>query len=119
MTGTETTFDRDKFAQWYATRHLKTDPGILTVYYLPSAAPPREIRFIEVNALIAGGLETPLEPLDFGVDVGGTDSHTLDVLDVTPAQWEAIATGKLALPEGWSLDGAVPYGRKEVSREYA
>ena len=31
-----------------------------------------------------------MQPIDFGVDIGGEDAHTLMVLDVTPAQWENI-----------------------------
>ena len=50
MTGTE--FDRDTLAKWYAEQHIKTDPGIRSVYYLPKNAPKHEIRFIEVNELI-------------------------------------------------------------------
>ena len=46
-------FNREEMAQSYAVRHLKTDPGIRTVYYLPSGAPEREIRFVEVNDLMA------------------------------------------------------------------
>ena len=42
-------FDRDIMARWYATEHLKTDPGIVSVYYLPTNAGEREIRFVEVN----------------------------------------------------------------------
>lgn len=107
MSATATMFDRDGMANRYATRHLKTDPGIRAVYYLPTGAPPREVRLLEVNELIAS--IGPLEPLDFGVDTGSTDAHTLYVLDVTPAQWDDIHAGRLALPPGWALDGAQSY----------
>ena len=66
-------------------------------------ADDREIRLLEVNQTI---LEvTPLEAIDFGVNVGTDDGHTLNVLDVTPSQWEKIETGELALPTGWTLEG--------------
>jgi hypothetical protein len=97
-------FDRDSLAQWYARRHFGTDSGVAEIYYLPSGALPREIRLLEVNQLISE--TTPLEPIDFGVDIGGADPHTLYVLDVTPAQWEAIKRRELALPAGWTLDGS-------------
>ena len=45
-------FDRDVMARWYATEHLKTDPGIEAVWYLPKSAGDREIRFVEINHLI-------------------------------------------------------------------
>jgi hypothetical protein len=64
----ETTFDRDALARGYARRHLETDSGVEEIHYLPTGAPPREIRFLEVNRLISG--TTPLEPIDFGVDIG-------------------------------------------------
>jgi hypothetical protein len=98
-------------ASWYANRHLQTDPGILAVYYLPAGTPAREIRFLEVNELMAVRDNDPLEPIDFGVDVGGADAHALMVLDVTPAQWEKIRRNELRLPDGWSLDGAISFPR--------
>ncbi len=104
-------FNRDEMARWYATRHLRTDPGIRDVYYLPGDAPPTEIRCVEVNELIAVRDKDPLEPLDVGVDVGGAAAHTFMVLDVTPAQWEKIAKEELPLPSGWSLSGAVHFSR--------
>jgi hypothetical protein len=104
-------FNRDEMAQWYAQRHLSTDPGIRMVYYLPAGSPEREIRFLEVNELLAVREGDPLEPIDFGVDIGGEDAHTLMVLDVTPAQWDNIRNHTLSLPHGWSLDGAIPFRR--------
>jgi hypothetical protein len=55
-------FNRDEMARCYATRHLKTDPGIRDVYYLPADAPEREIRIVEINDLIADRDKDPLEP---------------------------------------------------------
>ncbi len=102
---------KEEMVKWYANRHLYTDPGIRTVYYLPAGAPEREIRFLEVNELMAVRENDPLEPLDFGIDIDGTEPYALLVLDVTPAQWERIHKGELALPGGWSLDGAVAFSR--------
>lgn len=108
---TDTLFNRDSMARSYAGRHLKTDPGIKAVYYLPAGAPDREIRLLEVNDLIPEFKDDALQPLDFGVDIGSPDGHTLLVLDVTPAQWERIERQELALPRGWSLDGAAPLSK--------
>lgn len=55
---------------------------------------------------------TPPEPIDFGVDVGNDNAHTLYVLDVTPDQWEAIQSGAMLLPGGWNLDGSQELGRR-------
>src|SRR4051812_23407676 len=94
-------FDRDAIAAAYARRHKQTDPAIREIHYLPSNAPSNEIRLVEVNgAITAAG--NP-EPIDFGVDGGTDNEHKLIVFDVTPAQWEAIQTGTLNLPPGWTL----------------
>jgi hypothetical protein len=97
--------------QWYARRHLSTDPGIRAVYYLPMGSPDREIRFLEVNDLMAERENDSLEPIDFGIDVSGAQPHKLLVLDVTPGQWEQIRGGTRALPPGWSLDGLTEFRR--------
>ena len=101
--------NKDDLARWYAGRHLETDPGIRKIYYLPTGAPEREIRFLEVNELMAVRESDPVEPIDFGIDIGSGELHKLVVLDVTPGQWERIRTNELQLPEGWSLDGAISF----------
>ena len=102
-------FNRDSMARWYAKQHLKTDPGIVAVYYLPTNAGEREIRLIEVNNLIGDRNDGVLEPIDFGVDTGMETEHKLFVLDVTPEQWKRITTQESHLPGNWSLDSAVHY----------
>ena len=97
-------FDRDSLARSYADRHLKTDPGIRDIYYLQADVPEREIRFVEINELMATRENDPLEPIDFGVDTGSETSHSLMVLDVTPDQWEQIRDDPRRLPAGWVLD---------------
>ena len=104
-----TLFDRDSTARWYARQHRNTDPGIRSVYYLPTNAPDREIRFVEINELIAERNDDTLEPVDFGVDTGMESEHKLLVLDVTPTQWDRIQQSSLALPPGWSLNAAVAF----------
>ena len=103
-------FDRDSMANWYARRHLETDDAIQEIRYLPEGAPPREIRFVEVNKLISE--TTPMEPIDYGVDIGSADAHTLFVLDVTPAQWEKIEKGEPLLPTGWHLHNSIAVGKR-------
>jgi hypothetical protein len=107
---TGTTFDRDSRARWYAGRHMDIDDGVVQILYLPTDSPPREIRFVEVNELISE--MSPPEPIDFGVDIGGPDAHTLYVLDVTPTQWEDIQTGATPLPAKWTLDGSQVLGQR-------
>lgn len=104
-----TQFDRDTMARWYAKQHLEVDPGLRAVYYLPTGAPEREIRFVEVNEMIAERRDDGLEPVDFGVGMESDTAHRLLVLDVTPEQWDRLQASTLALPSGWSLEGAVAY----------
>ncbi len=99
-------FDRDDLAKWYARQHRRTDPGIQEIYYLKKDAPSREIRFIEINHLLADMSNDALEPVDFGVDTGSENEHKLFILDVTPSQWSEIHSGALSLPTGWTLDDA-------------
>jgi len=96
-------------ARWYAKQHLKTDPGIISVSYLPKNADDREIRLIEVNKLIGNRNDNALIPIDFGIDMGTDNAHTLLVLDVTPEQWKRIKSRKLGLPSNWSLDGEMQF----------
>ncbi len=102
-------FDRDSQARWYAKQHLKSDPGVMEVHYLPANADEREIRFVEVNNLIGVRKDDSLEPIDFGVDMGTETAHRLFVLDVTPDQWERIQKNTLRLPGDWSLEGQQTY----------
>ena len=99
-------FDRDAMARWYARAHLKTDPGIVAVHYLPHGAEERSIRFVEINHLLGEQLDSSLVPIDFGIDTGTDNEHRLLVLDVTPAQWQRIVAGDLPLPRGWSREDA-------------
>jgi hypothetical protein len=78
---TTVTFDRDAMAKWYAKQHLQTDPGIRKIYNLRKGAPDREIRFLEINELIAEMQDDTLEPIDFGVDTGADSEHKLFVLE--------------------------------------
>ena len=77
----EDRFSRDDMARSYATRHLRTDGAIRSIYYLPNLAPDREIRLLEINEAIADRDVAPLEPIDFGVDVGSETAHRLMVVE--------------------------------------
>lgn len=103
------TFDRDRLASWYAKRHFQTDSGVERILFLPANAPEREIRFVEINREISETI--PPEPIDFGVDISGADAHRLIVLDLTPAQWQAVERGEVPLPGGWILEGSKVFER--------
>lgn len=55
---------------------------------------------------------TPPEPIDFGVDIGSATAHTLYVLDITPNQWEAVQSGAMQLPVGWTLVESQELGKR-------
>lgn len=101
-------FDRDRLATWYAMRHLSVDDAIRDVFYLPTDAPDREIRLVEVVDDGVPAETDPLVPVDFGVDIGSDGEHSLLVIDVSVEDWERVKTGDLALPAGWRIDGARP-----------
>ena len=46
----ENQFNRESMARWYAKRHLKTDPGIRTIYYLPAGA--RNAKFASSKSMV-------------------------------------------------------------------
>jgi hypothetical protein len=94
---------RDEVAAWLAAKHRLADSGIREVWYLPAGAPPDEIRLLEVNDRLAGP-ESPVEPLDFGLDVEGA-RFRLFVADVTSEQLDQIKQNPSHLPPGWSLEG--------------
>ncbi len=104
-----TTFNRDAIAKHYATVHKETDPGVVSIHYLPKNADEREIRLLEVNNMIGDITDAPLVPIDFGMDIGTNNAHQLLIVDVTPDQWERIKTKELALPDGWVLDNEICY----------
>ena len=100
---TTTIFDRESLARRYAHNHYDIDEAVSEIYHLPKEARSNEIRFLEVNRLIPE-MVAP-RPINFGMRRDGEDFHTLAVLDVTPAQWDAIRRGEMPLPPGWSLEG--------------
>lgn len=107
-------FDPMKAARWHAKLHYKSDKGVQDVYYFPSKASEREIRILGVNK---NAFELSfLEPLDFGVDYLSPDNHTLIVLDVTPSQWDRISSGRMKLPDGWSVSDAERIPKTGVKR---
>ena len=107
-------FNKRSWAERYARRFLKTDPGAREVHFLPGGAAEREIRLVVVNEPMEERDEDPLEPIDFGVDMRGPDEHTLFVLDIVPSQWERLKEGRLKLPKDWSLEGEEIYQRSQA-----
>ena len=106
-----TQFNPSAWASSYARRHLQTDPGIREVFYLPGGAPEREIRLVEVNELAAVTELDSFDPIEFGVDRGSENEHLVQILDVSPDQWDKIKQNEARLPSGWSLNEMQPFSR--------
>jgi len=102
--------DRDDVAAWVARVHLRVDPGVQQVLYLPAGAPPDDIRFLEVNDRIARD-DDPIQPIDLGLEVEGAKFRLL-VADVTSGRLAQIKAGSQGLPPGWSLVNSVRLARR-------
>jgi hypothetical protein len=100
--------NRDHIAEWVAKRHMSTDGSIRQVYYLPTGAPPQEIRLLEINEQPSAPEEQP-EPLDFGLEVAGL-ALKLSVADISKDQLEKMKLDPSNLPPGWKWEGAVKWG---------
>jgi hypothetical protein len=100
---------RDEVAAWLAKKHLVADSGIREVWYLPQAAPPEEIRLLELSDWVAG-TAPKVEAVDFGLDIEGV-RFRLFVADITGEQFDQIRQNPSRLPSGWSLDGGTSWRR--------
>jgi hypothetical protein len=96
---------RDEFARWIGRRHFAIDKGISRIVYLPTGAPPGEVRLLEVNELAHIPENAPIEAIDFMPDIEGLH-YRLFVADVTPRQFEAVQAHRVTLPAGWNLEGS-------------
>jgi hypothetical protein len=100
----EKVFDILTWAEDYAKRHQSLDAGIEHAYFFPARPDLRLIRLLYVNNQITERMADPYEPFSFGVHTEGSDDHEVQIIDVTPHQWERILTGEITLPEGWVLE---------------
>ena len=100
---------RDGVALWVALNHLAVDPSIREIWFLPQG-PDDEIRLLEISERT----ESPgdeIIPFEFALDVEGAQFRLREA-DLTSDQFAQIRSGQLALPEGWSLEGARIAGRR-------
>lgn len=107
---TPTNCNRDEVAAWLAKTHIIADSGIREVWYLPKGAPSDEIRLLEVNDRLAGS-QASVEAVDFGLNVAGRPFRLL-VADITTYQLLQLRQDPSRLPPGWSIDGALNWGRR-------
>src|SRR5437879_2674900 len=52
---------KDDLVTWIAHQHFTIDKGITRIFYLPTGAPPEEVRLLEVNALASLPENGPVE----------------------------------------------------------
>jgi hypothetical protein len=101
----------DEIAKWVASRHMGADGGINQVWFLPSGSPANEIRLLEVSDRFTGQA-AKIEPIDFGLDVGGA-KYKLLVGDISAEQIERIKVDPVKiLPKDWRFDGALAWDRR-------
>jgi hypothetical protein len=98
--------DTDRLARFYAREHGESDPGVIKILHFPTPPASREVRLLEVSALLNTADDEGVGVIEFGVARGTPDEHRILVADVTPEQWDAIREGKLSLPDGWDLSEA-------------
>ncbi len=79
-------------------------PVLERVIYLPTGAPDKEIRLLEVNRLLNPPDPDIIEPLDFTPDAD--PPFKIFVADITMDQWEQVQRApETILPSGWKLEG--------------
>jgi hypothetical protein len=96
--------ERAAFAEWLARQHLRFDPRLTQVVYLPTDAPNDEIRMLEVNIGLYPEPGKPIFPIETTPAVN-TLPFRVWVADVTPDEWKQIQTDPSLLPNGWKLEG--------------
>jgi len=103
--------NREQIAEWVANRHMGADGGIHQVWFLQSGSPMDELRLLEVSERFTGEA-AKVEPIDFGLDIGGT-RYKLQVADVSEEHLGKIkADPAKMLPKDWKIDGALIWGRR-------
>jgi hypothetical protein len=78
--------------------HREAEPKLLRVVFYPDPH-EREVRLVEV---IEGSPHAgEALPCRFARDESGTVAYPVVVVELSPAEFEQLEEGKLALPEGW------------------
>ncbi len=96
---------KDDAAARLAKAHRAVAPGITRIFRLRADAAAEEndaepIKLLEVNpATFAAGVR----PVYFGSSPARGLPYPCAVVDVTPAEFEQIVSGTLALPDGWTI----------------
>lgn len=97
--------EKDAVAASLIAWHFSIEPEMVAIYRFISAnedAVGEPIKLLEVNgATVETGRVVP-----FAFGPAGDITYPSVVAEVTPAEMEAIRRRAIALPAGWSLEGA-------------
>lgn len=105
--------DKDEVARDLIAWHFQIEPEITKIYRVQVENEDREdepIKLLEVNPESAetGRVDS------FFFDPAGDITYPSVIAEVTPRELELIRLQLLALPEGWSLEGAEEHLRPQV-----
>lgn len=82
--------------------HREAEPNLLRVVFYPDPQ-EREVRLLEV---IDGSPPSgEALPCRFARDESGAVPYPVVVVELSPAEFELLEEGKIALPEGWAQQG--------------
>lgn len=101
---------KDEEAQKLAEFHYQAEPGITEIYRLVGTAevealPDEPMKFLIVNReTIPAGVM----PLGFPSVPGDRIHFPSIIVEITPAEYEEVRAGTLALPHGWTVGELVP-----------
>jgi hypothetical protein len=105
---------KDDVARELVAAHFEVEPALSRVYRIRSEREddPREpIKLLEVNAnTVSTG---SVEPFAFAA-TETTPTATV-IAEITPEELRQLEEGKLALPRGWSLEGAETFDRPRAA----
>ena len=73
----------------------------------------RPIKLLEVNE---NTVPSGVMPIQFGPSLASGIHYSSIIVEVTPDEYEEIQTGKLGLPDGWTLGEEIPKARHETGR---
>lgn len=97
---------RDEAARRLALMHYEIEPGMFKIFRIRTEEPAEEkheepIKLLEVNEAT---VPTGILPLKFGpLPEDGIDYPSI-IVEVTPAEYEALRQGRLQLPGHWRIE---------------
>lgn len=98
--------DKNEVASLLAVAHHEMEPSITRIVRLVGAHeadPGDPVKLLEVNPATS---PSGVLPIAFGADPPAVPYASV-VVEVTPFEFEQIASGSLALPHDWRLDATL------------